>query len=122
MRKNRVQAIRNAAASQESATTGITDDNSQARNDLADQTLDTAATACAGLKAAPPQAAAGSRGGTASVPQLISDTRSAYRNQIDKLMTPFRKPHADFYAGDFAPRVINDRAASHAPAKKPTTP
>jgi hypothetical protein len=53
---------------------------------------------------------------------LIANVRSIFRNEIDKMMTPFRKSNADFYNGYFAARVIIDRAASHVPAKKPPTP
>jgi hypothetical protein len=43
------------------------------------------------------------------------------RNEIDKMVTQFRKTNPDFYNGYLAARVIVNRAASHAPPK-PTAP
>jgi hypothetical protein len=42
----------------------------------------------------------------------VQSTRSLFRNQIDKLMTPFRKTKPEFYTGYFAARVIVNRAAT----------
>jgi hypothetical protein len=53
---------------------------------------------------------------------LIANVRSIFRNEIDKMMTPYKKSNPDFYNGYFAARVIVNRAASHAAPKKPTPP
>jgi len=58
---------------------------------------------------------------TQSLPQLIANVRSIFRNELDKLMTLYRKSNCDFYNGYFAARGIVNRAASHA-APKPATP
>lgn len=188
--KNGVTAIRNAAASQEAPTGGITDEKAQARNDLEDKTLeiadqlsalaaknadmdlaakaqmtrssldqmqdddliqaaerirdlantniaalgpygvtaadgtalDGAITAFSAMKTAPRTAAAGRKSATQSIAELIRNTRSLFRNQLDKMMTPFRTSNPDFYSGYFAARVIVNRAATHAAPKRPTPP
>lgn len=51
--------------------------------------LATAITTFSGMKTVPRQAAADRKGATASIAQLISDARSLFRNQLDKLMTHF---------------------------------
>jgi len=38
--------------------------------------------------------------------------RSIFRNEIDKIMTPYKKSNPDFYSGYFAARAIVNRAAS----------
>jgi hypothetical protein len=58
---------------------------------------------------------------TQSLPQLIANVRSIFRNEIDKMMTLYEKSNADFYNGPFAARVIVNRAALHG-APKPATP
>lgn len=47
--------------------------------------------------------------------------RSIFRNELDKLMTAFRKPEPDFYTAYFAARTIVNRAATR-PAKETATP
>jgi hypothetical protein len=42
----------------------------------------------------------------------------AFRNQIDKLMTPFRKSNPEFYRGYLEARVIIDRRATHTARNK----
>lgn len=59
---------------------------------------------------------------TRSVAQLITDTRSIFRNQLDKMMTPFKKTNPDFYSGYFASRVIIDRVSTHSAPKRPPVP
>jgi hypothetical protein len=44
------------------------------------------------------------------------------RNEIDKMVTKFRKTNPDFYNSYFAARVIVNRAASHAGPKPPAPP
>ena len=78
-------------------------------------------TAFAGMKTAPRQKAADRKAQTISIPELLANVRSIFRNEIDKMMTPFKKSNADFYNGYFAARVIVDRSATHAAAKKPAT-
>lgn len=86
--------------------------------------LATAITKFAGMKTAPRTAKAARSGATGSVASLISTTRSLFRNQIDKMMTPFRKSNPDFYTGYFAARVIVNRAATQGPppASPPAPP
>ncbi len=82
--------------------------------------LDTAKTTFAGMKTSPREAAVGRKAQTQSLPQLIANVRSIFRNEIGKMMTPFKKSNADFYNGYFAARVIVNLAATHAAPKKPT--
>jgi hypothetical protein len=56
------------------------------------------------------------------MPQLIANVRSIFRNEIDKMMTPYRKSNPDFYNGYFAARVTVNRAATHAAPQKPIQP
>ncbi len=66
---------------------------------------------------------AGRSGATGSVSELIKTTRSLFRNQIDKMATPFRFTAPEFYRGYFAARVIIDRTATHSTtAKAPAAP
>ncbi len=58
---------------------------------------------------------------TSSIPQLIADARSIFRNEIDKMATKFKKSNPYFFNGYFAARVIVNRAATQA-KKKPATP
>lgn len=51
-----------------------------------------------------------------SLPTAIRSVRSIFRNEIDKLMTAFKKPNPDFYNGYFTARITIDRAATK-PAK-----
>jgi hypothetical protein len=188
--KNGVQAIRQAASTQENVTVGMTDQKTQTRNDLEEQTLEIAdqltalaaknsdanlaakvqlsrssldqlqdsdlvqtaqqvfelananvkalqpygvtvdqvatlkstTTAFNDLKSSTRSAFAGRTSATASVGDLIRSTRSLFRNQLDKLMTPFRKSTPEFYSGYFAARVIVDRAATHSTTKAPAPP
>jgi hypothetical protein len=58
---------------------------------------------------------------TLSLPSAIRAVRSIFRNELDKLMTAFKKPQPDFYTGYFAARITIDRAAT-VPPKKPGPP
>jgi hypothetical protein len=78
-------------------------------------------TAYQGIKTSPREAAAARKVQTASLSQLIASARSILRNEIDKMVTKFRKTNPDFYNGYFAGRVIVNRAATH-PGPKPPTP
>ena len=86
--------------------------------------LDTARTAFHDMITVPREAAAQRKAQSQSLPQLIAKVRSIFRNELDKLMTPFKKSNPDFYAGYLAARVIVDRAATHAttPPPAPTPP
>jgi hypothetical protein len=53
---------------------------------------------------------------------LIANARSIFRNEIDNMVTKFRKTNPDFYNGYFAARVIVNRAATHAAPKPPAAP
>jgi hypothetical protein len=82
--------------------------------------LSDAITAFSGMKTAPRTAKASKRGATTSIASMVETTRSLFRTQLDKLMTPFRKTNPEFYTGYFAARVIVDRAGTRPSA--PTTP
>jgi hypothetical protein len=53
---------------------------------------------------------------TLSLPEAINMVRSIFRNELDKMMTGFRKTQPDFYKGYSSARVIVNRAATR-PAK-----
>ena len=84
--------------------------------------LNTLRTTYAGIKTSPREAEAARKVQTASLSQLIANARSIFRNEIDKMVTKFRKTNPDFYNGYFAARVIVNRAATHAGPKPPTPP
>ena len=84
--------------------------------------LNTALAAFSTIKDSPRQAAVGRKAQTQSLPQLIADVRSIFRNEIDKLVTKKKKANPDFYAGYFAARIILNRAATHAAPKSPPAP
>jgi hypothetical protein len=67
----------------------------------------------------PRQAAVGRKTQTDSLPQLIANERSIFRNEIDKMVTKKKKANPDFYAGYFAARIIVNHAATHATPKPP---
>jgi hypothetical protein len=75
-----------------------------------------------GKKTAPRTAKASRSGATTGLANLIRTTRSIFRNQLDKLMTPFRRTNPDFYAGYFAARAIVNRTATKTPAASTTPP
>ena len=77
--------------------------------------LRAAITAFSGMKTGPRTAKATRSGLTTTVASLIGTTRSLFRNQLDKLMTPFRRANPEFYAGYISARVIIDRAATRPP-------
>jgi hypothetical protein len=84
--------------------------------------LDTARTAFAGIKTSPREKTTQRKAQTQSLAQLIANVRSIFRNEIDKMVTKFRKTNTDFYNGYFAARVIVNLTGTHAPPKKPTPP
>jgi len=84
--------------------------------------LNTARTTLQGIQTSPRELVAGRKALTQSLSELIANVRSIFRNEIDKMMTPYKKSNPDFYNGYFAARVIVNRAATHAAPKKPTTP
>jgi len=84
--------------------------------------LETARTEFVGMKTAPREAAAQRKAQSQSLPQLIANVRSIFRNEIDKMMTPFKKSNPDFYRGYFAARVVIDRTGTHAPPTPPPAP
>ncbi len=185
-----VQAIRQAADTQENVTVGFTDQKTQSRSDLEDQTLELADQLGAfaakksdpslaanvqlsrssldrlqdndliqtaqrvyelantnaknlepyavasdqiqalkagiltfdGLRTGSRSAVADRKSATGFVGELLRSTRSIFRNQIDKMVTPFRKSAPEFYRGYFAARVIVDRAATRSSVKRPSPP
>jgi len=84
--------------------------------------LNTARTTFQGIQTSPRELVAGCKALTQSLSELIANVRSFFRNEIDKIMTPYKKSNPDFYNGYFAARVIVNRAASHAAPKKPAPP
>ena len=74
--------------------------------------LDALVTKFHGVKAAPRTVIAGRKGETDTIPDLIRDTKSLLRNQLDKQMTRFKKLQPEFFAGYRAARVIVDRGGS----------
>lgn len=80
----------------------------------------------ANKKESPRKAIVGRRVETLSMPEKINLVRSIFRNQIDKMMTAFKRTEPDFYKGYFAARVIVNRAATipkkEAPEPPPPTP
>lgn len=88
----------------------------------ADLTALTSATAkFDGMKTAPRDAAVDRKVATLALPEAITFVRGIYRNELDKLMTRFRRSHPDFYAAYVAARIIVDRPATRTP-KPPATP
>lgn len=83
--------------------------------------LKAAADLFANKKESPREAVVGRQVETLSLPQAISSVRSIFRNEIDKLMTAFKKPEPDFYNGYVASRIIVNHAAT-IPPKKPEPP
>ena len=71
----------------------------------------------AGKKTAPRVATSDKKTQTLSLPQLIADVRSIFRNEIDKMATKKKASDPDFYNGYFAARVIVNRTATHKSAK-----
>lgn len=87
-----------------------------------DQTeLASAAELFANKKESPREAVVGRRVETLSLPQAINTVRSIFRNELDKMMTAFKKTEPDFYKGYFVARVIVNHAAT-IPPKKPGPP
>jgi hypothetical protein len=77
-----------------------------------------------GMKTAPRTAKAARSGATKGVASLIKTTRSIFRNQLDKMMTLFRRSNPDFYNAYLAARIIVNRPATHTStiSKKPSAP
>lgn len=75
----------------------------------------------ANKKESPREAIVGRKVETLALPDAISSVRSIFRNELDKLMTTFKKPEPDFYNGYFASRIIVNHAAT-IPPKKPVPP
>ena len=75
-----------------------------------------------GIKTGPRTATAERSTQTASLPQLINEVRSIFRNEIDKLITKFKTSNAEFYNGYFAARVIVNRPGTQKKATPPPPP
>lgn len=56
---------------------------------------------------------------TLTLPDAINAVRSIFRNEVDKLMTAFKKPAPDFYTAYFAARTIVNRAATRSMKEEP---
>lgn len=86
--------------------------------DAQKEALEEAASLFSGKKESPRQAMVGRKVETLSLPEAIRSVRSIFRNELDKLMTQFKKPNPDFYNGYFTARIIVNRAATQ-PANAP---
>jgi hypothetical protein len=75
-----------------------------------------------GMKTAPREATVNRKVATLSLPEAVKFVRGIYRNELDKMMTRFKKTQPDFYKAYFAARVIVDRAATHAVKKDAPAP
>jgi hypothetical protein len=84
--------------------------------------LETAATTFEEMKGATRDAVVGRKVETMSLPEAIGTVRSIFRNEIDKMMTAFKRTNPDFYNGYFAARVIVNRSPTRTAAKKPDAP
>jgi hypothetical protein len=86
--------------------------------------LEDAATLFGKKKDSPREAIIGRKIETLSLPAAINSVRSIFRNEIDKLMSGFKKPNPDFYTGYFAARIVIDRPATIPPKEvaPPLTP
>jgi hypothetical protein len=93
---------------------GVTDGNKKE--------LEDAATLFANKKESPREAVVGRKVETLSLPEAINRVRSIFRNEIDKLMTAFKKPEPDFYNAYFVARTIVNRAATHSAKPGPSPP
>ena len=84
--------------------------------------LETAATKFEEMKGSTREAVVGRKVETLSLPEAIGTVRSIFRNELDKMMTAFKRTNPDFYNGYFAARIIVNRAATRTPAisKKPS--
>lgn len=84
--------------------------------------LKAAADLFANKKESPREAIIGRKIETLSLPTAIRAVRSIFRNELDKLMTAFKKPEPDFYKGYFTARIIIDRAATIPKKEEPPPP
>jgi hypothetical protein len=73
------------------------------------------------LKTAPRDAVVNRKVATLALPDAIAYVRGIYRNELDKMMTRFKKSDPDFYNAYFAARTIVTRATTHAAAKPAPT-
>ena len=80
--------------------------------------LDNARKAFLAKKTAPREKVAERKAETMSLRPSFANVRSIFRNEIDKLMTPFRLSNSEFYNGYFAARSIINQPATHEPSKK----
>jgi len=82
--------------------------------------LETAATKFEEMKGSTREAVVGRKVETMSLPEGIGTVRGIFRNEIDKMMTAFKRSNPDFYNGYFTARSIVNRAATRSP--KPVGP
>jgi hypothetical protein len=111
------QAVQRVVALAEANVTALADfDIAPAET----KALEQARSAYTEIQTSTRKAAVGRKAQTESLPQLIANARSIFRNEIDKMVTLKKKNNPVFYAGYFAARMIVNRAATM--AKKPATP
>lgn len=86
--------------------------------------LQAAADLFANKKESPREAIVGRKVETLSLPEAIRSVRSILRNELDKLMTAFKKSEPDFHKGYVASRIIVNHAATipKKPAPSPAPP
>lgn len=76
-----------------------------------------------GAKVGPRNAIVERAAETATLPDAISGTTDILRDRLDKLMTKFRKPNPEFYAGYQSARVVVNRGGNAGtPPTPPVTP
>jgi hypothetical protein len=83
--------------------------------------LATAITKFDGMKTAPRDAVVNRKVATLSLPDALAFVRGIYRNELDKMMTRFKKKEPNFYSAYTVARIIVNRAATHAAPKTPAT-
>jgi uncharacterized membrane protein len=84
--------------------------------------LEDARAAFQAVMTAPRQAAATRRAQTMTLPQLMANVRSIFRNELDKMIIAFQTSNPNFYNGYFAAHAVVDRAATHTTAPAPPVP
>src|SRR2546422_1190721 len=84
--------------------------------------LDSLRTAFAKVKTAPRGAAVGRKTMTESLAEKIASARSIFRNELDKMVTKFKRTNPDFYTGYATARVIVNRAATQKKMTPATPP
>jgi hypothetical protein len=86
------------------------------------QALNDARTKFQDIKGSPRDAVVGRKVATMSLPAAIVSVRSIFRNEIDKMIIPFRATDPDFYNAYSTARIIVNRAAKRPVPARPAPP